>query len=638
MAENILEYVLSLKDQVSSKLRIIGVNNDLALEKFSKLQRQSNDVAKEFKYLGTNVTTLQSKISLLKSERDMLPIDSLSAIRKYNSEIKKLEGNVTKLQSLNGSKVKTWFKDALNGLPGIATNPLVLLGAGIGKSVKNGMEADMQKANILTLLKGDADKAKQLFQDLSNYGIKSPYDKAGLIEAQQTMMSFGINADTSFEKLKQIGDIAMGDAQKMQSLSLAFAQASSTGKLNGQDLNQMINAGFNPLLVISEATGESMTSLKERMSKGAIGIDEVSKAFEIATSEGGDFYKAAENASNTLGGKWSNMMEALSELSLKVYEVVQPIISPLIGLVTSLVESIGSGIGWLINKIKEGNPIIIGIATVVGIFTAALILHNTYTAIATTFQNKLTIAVWKSNLAFLANPITWLIAGIIALIAFITYLIFKIDGWGDAWKHTVNGAKLLFSAFVEHNKWAFNTMVDGIMIGINKIKLGWYKFKNAVGMGDKSENNKMIEQIKADTENRKKAIIEGAQKVKDLYVGSKNEFVQAGKSLKWNDKSLGDITGELKAKVGISDPKTPGIAPVGQTSDGTGTGKGQASKSNESIATGGQKNTTINITFKNMVEAMNITGKDFKESANNMSTELQDQMARVLAMAVTTAG
>lgn len=43
-----------------------------------------------------------------------------------------------------------------NGLPSIATNPLVLLGAGIGNAVKTGMEADMQKANILPLLKGDA--------------------------------------------------------------------------------------------------------------------------------------------------------------------------------------------------------------------------------------------------------------------------------------------------------------------------------------------------------------------------------------------------------------------------------------------------------------------------------------------------
>ena len=70
--------------------------------------------------------------------------------------------------------------------------------------------------------------------------------------------------------LRAIGDISMGDTQKLQSLTLAFAQMSSTGKLMGQDLLQMINAGFNPLSVISEKTGKSIGVLKDEMSKGAI--------------------------------------------------------------------------------------------------------------------------------------------------------------------------------------------------------------------------------------------------------------------------------------------------------------------------------------------------------------------------------
>ena len=87
---NILEYTLTLKDLVSAKLQKIGVTNDAMLDKFGELQLTQAKVTKAFAQMGTSVQTLQQKIALLKAERDLLPIENLSAIRKYNSEIKKV--------------------------------------------------------------------------------------------------------------------------------------------------------------------------------------------------------------------------------------------------------------------------------------------------------------------------------------------------------------------------------------------------------------------------------------------------------------------------------------------------------------------------------------------------------------------
>lgn len=135
-----------------------------------------------------------------------------------------------------------------------------------------GANAELQLMNLKTLFGGNAEAAEAMYERISEYGKVTPYDKAGLIEAQRTMMSFGIEGEKAFETLKQIGDIAMGDKQKMQSLSLAFAQMSSTGKLTGQDLMQMVNAGFNPLQEISKKTGKSVAELKEEMGRGAISV------------------------------------------------------------------------------------------------------------------------------------------------------------------------------------------------------------------------------------------------------------------------------------------------------------------------------------------------------------------------------
>jgi hypothetical protein len=229
-----LTYTLSLKDLITSKLRTISATGDKAAKYFSELEQQANEVSSSFKHMGVSVHTLQQKIELLKRERDLLPTGSLQAIRTYNAEINKLSRNVNTLQTINGSKLKTWATGAISSLPGLVTNPLEMAGAMLYGTVKKGMDTDMQWANMLTLTGGDQKRADLLYGQVSDYAKATPYSKSDLIDAQKTMMSFGIAGETSLGVLKQIGDIAMGDAQKMQSLALAFSQATSAGKLQGQ--------------------------------------------------------------------------------------------------------------------------------------------------------------------------------------------------------------------------------------------------------------------------------------------------------------------------------------------------------------------------------------------------------------------
>ena len=624
---NILEYTLTLKDLVSAKLQKIGVTNDTMLDKFGELQTTQAKVTKAFAQMGTSVHTLQQKIALLKAERDLLPIENLDVIRKYNSEINKLEHSITKLQTLNGSKIKTWFSDALNSLPGIATNPLILAGAGIGMSIRKGMEADLQQANITTLLRGDVEKAKALYAQLSDYGVKTPYDKAGLIEAQKTMMSFGLSSEFAFGKLKNIGDIAMGNAQKMQSLSLAFAQATSAGKLQGQDFNQMISAGFNPLQVISERTGESMAQLKERMSKGGISAQELAQAFEWATDRQGLFYQGAEKAGQTLSGKFNKMMDSITVLALKVYEAISPMLGPLVDFMSAVFESIGGGIGWLIQKFQEGNPVIWGIAGAIGIFTTALILHNTYTAIATAWQNRLTWAVIKTNLAFLANPITLVIVGVIALIALIAYCIVGVSGWGKAWEHTVQGMKYIWEAFILVYKAHWNTAVNAFMAGIDACKLAWYKFKEAVGLGDSTENQAMIAKIQNDLQERAKSVTEGYKKAGEAGAKAKEAFGKAWDSLEF--KSFKEVKDGLMGKMGMKTESSPapGISPI--TGDATAT-TGEGAKTKDNIVSGGTRQTHINIQIGNVGTDTKVYVSSVREGVENFGAMVKEELLRAI--------
>lgn len=71
------------------------------------------------------------------------------------------------------------------------------------------------------------------------------------------------------------------------------------------------------------------------------------------------------------------------------------------------------------------------------------------------------------------------------------------------------------------------------MIGLNKIQEGWYKFKNATGLGDENENNKMLVQIQTNTETRKKASVDGYKEAGKKAMQSEDEFVKAASSLSW---------------------------------------------------------------------------------------------------------
>ena len=183
-----------------------------------------------------------------------------------------------------------------------------------------GLEFEKQQTNLLTLLNGNAEAAERLSESITRYGSATPYDRTSLLEAQKTMMSFGLDADFAFQKLKNIGDIALGDKEKMKSLALAFSQATASGKLMGQDLMQMINAGFNPLEVISRKTGESIAQLKERMSAGGISAKELGEAFQMATQEGERFYKGAERAGATTAGRLEQIRDKIEGYKIDFFQ------------------------------------------------------------------------------------------------------------------------------------------------------------------------------------------------------------------------------------------------------------------------------------------------------------------------------
>ena len=260
---------------------------------------------------------------------------------------------------------------------------------------------------------------KKLYEDIKQFATTTPMMMNDLAKGAKTLLAFNIEAEKVMPILRQIGDISMGDAQKFNSLTLAFAQMSSTGKLMGQDFLQMINAGFNPLVVISEKTGKSVAQLKDEMSKGAITVEMVEDAFRAATSEGGKFNGMLLSQSKTLNGAISNMQGAYQDMLNSIGEAEQGVLMTGVNITTKLLqnyETIGKVLLQLVATYGSYK------AAVIAVSLAEEFLNGKY-IVKTRLLRAAAVAQELLNNAMLKNPAVLVATAVLSLVS--ALVIFK---------------------------------------------------------------------------------------------------------------------------------------------------------------------------------------------------------------------
>ncbi len=294
--------------------------------------------------------------------------EGLAVLKLTDAELLQIANDVKKVSSetkVTGSKMVQSFADIKFSIEGIRAAYSAVQQA-IAKPLQ--LYADMEQAGVsFEVLLGDAEKAKKLLQDIRDFGATTPLEFVDLQKGAQTLLAFGTAGSEIMPTLKMLGDVSMGDANKLQQITLAYAQIQSTGRLMGQDLLQLINGGFNPLKIISEQTGKSMGQLKKDMEAGSISSDMVKDAFKRATSEGGMFYDMLNKQSKTVGGAISNLSDNATQVQIDTGKVLAVAIVPLINHINNL-----------ITKLHEVSPELIGIAGVLGTVGTATIGLNAF--------------------------------------------------------------------------------------------------------------------------------------------------------------------------------------------------------------------------------------------------------------------
>tara|TARA_A100001391_G_scaffold205094_1_gene203448 strand:+ start:1295 stop:3409 length:2115 start_codon:yes stop_codon:yes gene_type:complete len=180
-------------------------------------------------------------------------------------------------------------------------------------------------------LTGSVAKGKAVISEIKDLANSTPLTLGGASKATKTMLGYGMSVQQTMPMLRQLGDISMGNEERLQSLALVMAQVSANGRLNGQDLLQMVNQGFNPLQQIAEKTGKSMNQLREDMSNGLITTQMVTEAIKSATSEGGLYYKSLENYSKSTEGRLEMLKTEAKSLGAELLVTLFPAIKATAG-------------------------------------------------------------------------------------------------------------------------------------------------------------------------------------------------------------------------------------------------------------------------------------------------------------------
>ena len=303
--------------------------------------------------------------------------------------------------------------------------------------VKSGLDYNAQMESYLTNFKvmlGDEQLAAEKLEEIRRMAASTPFSLSDLTEGTQTLLQFGVAADDTTGVLKRLGDISLGNADKLQTLVRAYGKMSSAQKVTLENVNMMIDAGFNPLNQICDATGESMSALYKRISDGKVSFNELEAAVAAATSEGGQFYNGMLEASQTFNGRLSTLKDNVAaltgELTSGLFSALGDIIVKANELVVSITED-DSKMAALKETIGVLTAAVVAVTAAVLSYKASMSATTAVTALCTAATTAmaaahkaaaagatgLQVAQAALNTVLSANPIGLVVAALAALAA-----------------------------------------------------------------------------------------------------------------------------------------------------------------------------------------------------------------------------
>lgn len=446
----------------------------------------------------------------------------ISMIDRVTGPMKTATGSVKRFSGASRSSflgLGSAAKSAL-GFLGVAGGA-GLVYMGMRKIATEAMNFESSVANFTTLLGGSQSEAKKLVNSLQVLGAQTPFEFKDLSSAAQRLLGFGVvSKETVIPTLRMLGDLAQGNAEKLQGISLVYGQIMAGGKMMGQDFNQLINQGVPIAQGLAKVWGVDVNEAIKRVKQnGPVAARDVQAAMVQMTSKGGLFYGGMIRSSQTLAGLWSTFQDAISMTAAGIGAELLPVMKE---TVISMTESATKVLEWVQNNKSYIKGLIDDIKSLVGFlwdmkyvilaviaawggyriackaaraatvslfiiqkllefmeaakilgFAGAIKYYTIGTKAAAVATKAFTIAQWAINAALTANPIGLIVVGIAAMIALVVLAIKYWDDWGAALVPLMGPIGILLSTVMAiKSHWGNITSAfenGGVLAGIKAI-------------------------------------------------------------------------------------------------------------------------------------------------------------------------
>ena len=464
--------------------------------------------------------------------------------------------------------------------------------------IKSGARLEQTRVAFETLI-GSVEGGRKTLKDLTQFANVTPFKTEGVQKAGKTLLGFGVQSEALLPTLKVLGDISAGTGKDLSELSVIFGQIKGAGRLMGQDLLQLINAGFNPLQVISERTGKSMGELKKDMEKGAISFNDVQQAFIDVTSEGGRFFQMSEKQSKTLGGRWSTLVG-------KLQNGMAVIASSGNGFFGSIVEGLISFVDFFKERWSQIKEVFAPLGE------ALLPIKTAFSELFGGISEGLSVTgVLKkilNGIGFVLRMLTPLIRAVANGFLVMVRAAIKIRTAFLNWIESTEWAKTALKGFVAFAVGQFTaiaTFAKNILSGVGDLLAGIFS-------GDVDQINKGLEGLKSSFSNAGR---EGAKAFDESFNSKRKNFFE-GSGVKQKALEIDPLSEHMDQS---------GVA---QAPAGSGKAKKSASTSVDGVSSG--RPTTINVEIGKLIEQFVVKS----ETIEDMENKVKEMVAGALVSAV----
>lgn len=408
---NTIEFVLRMKDIMSSNLTKVGSNSQSV---FSKMAKSADQVTGRNKILGMSFNELQTKIRQVEDtiSKSTIPSQIAAAKRELASLQRQSAKHSGNTNNQGGSSVGLGTIAGGTILGNVITSGVSMVGDGIGAMIKGSMERETAISGLSTFLGKSG--AKETYSNIQRDAEATPFDTASLLEVNRSLISAGLNAKAARTDSMNLANaiVAVGGSNDtLTRMAANMQQIKTVGKATAMDIKQFGMAGVNIYAMLSKSTGKSIDEVKEM----DVTYDQLAKALQTAADKGGIYENALNNAMNTQQGKWSNFTESFTNKLADIGTAFSP--------VTNSVLDMGAKFAGTLVYVEQFATWLTSGSTSAGIFISVL---GGLTAGFLTYQAIMGgVALWTGivtkaqllwNLALTANPIGIVIVAIAALV------------------------------------------------------------------------------------------------------------------------------------------------------------------------------------------------------------------------------